>query len=256
VTRLKLSDYAWEKMLVNPELGVGPEPINEAVRCIAFAPVVAVVSRTVDYDPLDVEHLWPTRTDYWTSYVFVDQKINPKSPSRQAKNMVRLLFNLYRQHTTKGNAKLVALKIAHAVSILLPSITEARRRGRPLTHEVAHISDLRERAEQRIFTRGVRGGYVKRAKLEDLLDDGSDEQPIEPKEDRSLICPEEFESATGHYDPAGPSGGTDDDGVPVCAGCGSERSEHTLTDDENGETDDLDMGEREPERQRPEERAE
>lgn len=47
-----------------------------------------------------------------------------------------------------------------------------------------------------------------------------------PEEDETLVCPGELESATGHYDPAGPDGGTCTRGLPVCAGCGAGRDEH------------------------------
>lgn len=52
-------------------------------------------------------------------------------------------------------------------------------------------------------------------------------------EDVYLRCPEDVESSEGHYDPSGTGRVEDmtpettgDDGAPLCAGCGCERSEH------------------------------
>jgi len=45
-------------------------------------------------------------------------------------------------------------------------------------------------------------------------------------ENKTLMCPPDAESVTGHYDPAGPGGGEAPAGVPICAGCGRPRADH------------------------------
>jgi hypothetical protein len=52
-------------------------------------------------------------------------------------------------------------------------------------------------------------------------------EKVEFVEDRGLACPEGVESGEGFYDPA--STGPEDDGFPLCAGCGTKRSEHKRT---------------------------
>lgn len=49
-------------------------------------------------------------------------------------------------------------------------------------------------------------------------------EKVEFVEDRGLACPEDVESGDGFYDPA--STGPEDDGFPLCAGCGTKKSEH------------------------------
>jgi len=46
------------------------------------------------------------------------------------------------------------------------------------------------------------------------------------KRDKDLKCPKGFESAEGHYDPAGPDGGKCKKKIPLCAGCGLPWGEH------------------------------
>jgi hypothetical protein len=46
------------------------------------------------------------------------------------------------------------------------------------------------------------------------------------EEDPNLACPSGYETATGHYDPAGPGAGIEEDGHPQCAGCGVPKSKH------------------------------
>lgn len=67
--------------------------------------------------------------------------------------------------------------------------------------------------------------------------------PLFP-EDRTLRCPEDVESAEGHYDPSG-TGEVEDmteettglDGAPLCAGCGCEYSEHGKQEIEGEDSD-------------------
>lgn len=46
------------------------------------------------------------------------------------------------------------------------------------------------------------------------------------QEDKELKCPKGFETAEGHYDPVGPSGGECKKHIALCAGCGLPWSEH------------------------------
>ena len=52
------------------------------------------------------------------------------------------------------------------------------------------------------------------------------------KEDESHKCPKGFETATGHYDPAGPDGGKCKSNIPLCAGCGLPWGQHVYKVDD------------------------
>jgi|GEM_PF-1930236 len=49
---------------------------------------------------------------------------------------------------------------------------------------------------------------------------------VEMLENKRLLCPEDVETATTHYDPGGPGCGEEPTGVPRCAGCGCAKAEH------------------------------
>jgi hypothetical protein len=54
-------------------------------------------------------------------------------------------------------------------------------------------------------------------------------KPEEYQVDELLLCPEEWETATEYYDPAGvgpDNVNVGEDGAPLCAGCGCGRHEH------------------------------
>ena len=95
---------------------------------------------------------------------------------------------------------------------------EPAKRG-DIADAIGHVLALFDQAVDELFH------------LEECIDDlarhtGYQLKEKAREEDETLICPADFSSATGHYDPSGPGTEKDEDGFSDCAGCGMPRSDH------------------------------